>query len=1038
MKIELYIDKQLCDISDPDKFSVYLKRQLYNPTELNTKDAQASYSITLPASTTNNRIFGFANVEEVRGKFGHLYDAELIVNGIKILVGKFRLNEINRDSYKGNLGIPAPITVKEIFKDKYMNQLDEWIIKIDNTKGLDFITQINKKDTPPCIFPFVLYGLMPRDPNVPPMYKGELQTEDFEALYKERYKYIYDENVRLGIEDIPASVNCLQMLKQIFENEKYELGGSAFSDERLKNLYVSYKNPNDYPQGWNWGDLGEMKIKGSWRTAYTENGRDYNNFERQFIKNSDDYGEYFNINLFDSNNLVIDDIQDNGTNVTYAQYKDKYTDDKGHHLQRKKLNIHIPKSGYYKVHLYCHDLQLNTVSSQYEFPDNGLIFASTYQANERHNDFRRSRYELQLMRDYGESDFNNVNIVGLYNNPQFPQTHYENRDKAVKYYPFQNEALVVDPAVNQNFICGLRWGSHQDGGEWNGKDEYENNNVSSSDYLVYASPNYMFIANGFSWDKTFSQKKKILCAYDSSAYGVYENIDAESYVRLENNYHKYGVEDIVDKEIEGSEEDENGKKPTEVKITYKWDEDIKIRHGMFEDYPPRDTNDSNKFKPINRVRNGGDGMQYVKGNGTVECIIWLEKGEQLALCLAGDMADRRGGKKRWDECIAIINNLEFSLHIEPFRSDIEWNNFDSQGNAMTNINEQLKWYPEKEENGEDKVDPGFRKGSINLIEFLPSNVKADEWIEHFCKAFNLALVNTGERRFELNVKQADLPSDVNRLIDIDNRAHVVHHSNQPLSLPRVYKLGFTNSTDEEGYYRSERTNREKPHIPIETGGGEFYTGSIDTNTIEQTSNFSYCWYRQLYRVDKKEEEDERYKDKHIIPLIKVPIITDHEIWDWADDYKEMVSKQYFDKSQRFWFKTGTRRFPLGMQGIKKEEKEEKQTRALDNPLPRKHAEIAVVSNSFKKLDEELDEELDGELELSYENKPNTLLNKYFFLLDNNTNYTEIECYLTPEEYEKINLCLVKFNGDLYNVASVDGYDPMCRKPAKLQLIPKIK
>jgi len=95
-------------------------------------------------------------------------------------------------------------------------------------------------------------------------------------------------------------------------------------------------------------------------------------------------------------------------------------------------------------------------------------------------------------------------------------------------------------------------------------------------------------------------------------------------------------------------------------------------------------------------------------------------------------------------------------------------------------------------------------------------------------------------------------------------------------------------------------------------------------------------------------------------------------------------------------------------------------------LEQKYADVAVVSNAS------------GGLVLNYENKPGSLMQTYFFLLADNVGYTQIECYLTPEEYEKINLSLVRFNGDLYNVASVDNYDPMCRKAAKLKLIPKMK
>ena len=130
--IELYINQQLCEIENPENFSVYLKRQLLNPAELSIKDAQRSYDITLPATGINNAIFGYLNTEEVKGKFSELYDAQLLVNGIRIFDGKFKMSEITKDSYKGNLGIPAQKTIKDIFGEMKMNEAGEWKIQFKN------------------------------------------------------------------------------------------------------------------------------------------------------------------------------------------------------------------------------------------------------------------------------------------------------------------------------------------------------------------------------------------------------------------------------------------------------------------------------------------------------------------------------------------------------------------------------------------------------------------------------------------------------------------------------------------------------------------------------------------------------------------------------------------------------------------------------------------------------------------------------------------------------------------------------------------
>ena len=78
------------------------------------------------------------------------------------------------------------------------------------------------------------------------------------------------------------------------------------------------------------------------------------------------------------------------------------------------------------------------------------------------------------------------------------------------------------------------------------------------------------------------------------------------------------------------------------------------------------------------------------------------------------------------------------------------------------------------------------------------------------------------------------------------------------------------------------------------------------------------------------------------------------------------------------------------------------------------------------------------LRLDYKNQPNTILTTYFNLLTNNENcYTTVGCYLTPEEYSNINNSIIKFNGDLYYIAEIDGYDPLGRRKATLKLIRKI-
>lgn len=158
--LNVYINGMLCDIDNKSK-DVLFKRQFLNPTSLNTEDRQRTYSIFLPKSPKNNRIFGYKNVEETIGKFSNSLKAVAYVNGLKVLEGFFLLMKIEPKGYVGNLAVPLLKTTSEIFGDRTMNQAKEWLIPFGAFK--DSIEEYNRMDNAPCIFPYVLYGLLPKE-----------------------------------------------------------------------------------------------------------------------------------------------------------------------------------------------------------------------------------------------------------------------------------------------------------------------------------------------------------------------------------------------------------------------------------------------------------------------------------------------------------------------------------------------------------------------------------------------------------------------------------------------------------------------------------------------------------------------------------------------------------------------------------------------------------------------------------------------------------------------------------------------------------
>ena len=959
--IELYINKTLCDIQSPEKLGVRLNRVLINPSELSTKDAQYSYSITIPSTPINDAIFGYANVEEVKNKFNRQYLAQLYVDSVRIFDGLFKLGEIDADgSYKGNLLIPAKKTISQIFGDKKMNEIsNEWILSLKDPQNenaiLDMVEMMNRYNTdkgiPVCIFPLVLYGLLPK---VPKLLKDG----------KEEYsgKTIWDKYVRLGIEDFPPSINCLAAIEAIFTHQRddkgefYKIGGSAFDDERLKNLYMSYQNPTDYQQEWNWGHLGKFSIKGRWTNIKNDN-RDIqrSHLETRFHQTQGDY-EHIAVNLLSAKNSDISVEEDNGTNI--YQWKGKNEKNEEDNSVINNTHIVIPASGLYKVTFSATMKVGNSADNDFSSQQNSDLnlrfsYANSYKA---HNEFDSSRYEVKLIRDRGNGGFemdsqvidsvffkNNhnqeMNKTGAYDEiNQFPLF-----ETSPKYFPQAepDAILFVDPCQNANIISGFRWG--------NGDLEGSGNPVDKNHFDC----SILSAKNGFSWDK----------ALNTLTYSAVKSPP----------YWRYG---ILQNRVEEKEGEEAGEidEETVKEFGYEISEKFKVELNSPDNYIRKHDN--------------------LNGDGLVHSIIWLEKGERITVVDVTDMGVWRRGRRKEGKRAYIKHEVTFDLQIEPYKVNSEWitANFEGTGTAPMEWNESSD----------------FKTDYIDLFKFLPSGQKIDDWLNNFCKAFNLQLTQPKDGEFELNVKQTRSTASVPSLIDLDTKASIAQRSNEPLGLPSEFQLGFKIDKEEEGYVKAEEDDKD--------GGGSFFTGNIDGQVLSQTSNFSYNWFKDItHEVDGLVyDEGGLWLPGTIKQNLKLPVITNKEIWkEQFSDYVVMMKKQYPNFSQRFWYKNNQTKNV----GLIWANKQELKLPELENNLTNKAVSLSI----------------------DYYNKSHSVLNTYFSIIaTDDSNFTYIECFLTSDEYEQLDGSkLIKLNGDLYYIASIEGYDPTGGNKTKLKLIRKV-
>lgn len=443
VNIEIYINDVLTD--NAKNLSIRMNRQLINPAELNTKDAQWSFSIDLPPTPNNHKALNFANVEETKNKFTRIYKAQVVINSVRIFIGNFRLSESSAKGYKGNLYIPAVKSIKDIFGDLPLNTLPEYRIPF-----ADFPTSVSAINVAAlsvpqmAIFPYVLYGLMPKVPL-------DRNANNFSA------RDLWDSSVRIKMQDVPPSINPLLMLKHLFNSQGFELQGSAFNDAKLVQLYESYRNPADYVQPWNYGRHGIMELSGSWSSRYNRRTGGNEQFEAGVNQTSDRGYNIYSSDLFDATNVRINITQDPGSNILYKEVNDTSG------TTWAQTQIRVPATGYYKVRFSTAINVFNNANWRATDPRTGVQHVSG-DGDKHLNHMGYRVYEVKLLRDRKTGDFglSNAKLDGgfyEFNQPQNGNFDTVNIPKYFPQIPSTGQINFIDQVQNRKYLLGMGYGS---------------------------------------------------------------------------------------------------------------------------------------------------------------------------------------------------------------------------------------------------------------------------------------------------------------------------------------------------------------------------------------------------------------------------------------------------------------------------------------------------------------------------------------------------------------------------------------------------
>ena len=1010
-------------------FDINLNNKLRNPEVILSKQAEYSFTFDLPKTPHNNEVFQFANVISVSNKFSRIYDCELNVDGLQLFRGKLTISEIDKSSYRCNLVVVKVVTLEEIFGDTKLSELD-WYVPFN---GISTINQVNADRDSKYWFPYACYGAFAKKP-----------LTQYNTYNEYTSIYSIDYTNKFYCSTFYPSLNMLEVMRRCFEHKGYKLEGTVLKDSLLDKVYLSTSLGSEQVPIYNLGNsrFGRVQLGGKFQNFYLESdGNNYTAPTRlgEIVSLDYPYDEWTK-GKFNFEEVCVYNLLDSGKSTsasTVAETEIKYdtfiyADGDGY--------ITIPSDGLYRIHL---DANLENVISKQEFTksDGSKVEVMPIGADvmgvgeycyfdddedrentpigeeeekeplvivrwgEWDNDQRKEvsagsqnkgrtlfrQYkpmEIQLVKNY---DGNKIELIkgcvsythnGV--NPNFSQSKaivsaYPH-EQSLPNVPLNTESINGDANLFADswFMPGYIPDFHLDTKPWYG--------VAESETVLFdpvVNPNFIcglssigrcasVIKNGYSWYKGDTYQNDSIV--DNKGYNKYEK-DGDSYIKSSSDFQK-GT-------LEGSQTKVN-----------------------FNDIP---------FHQAGQVL-----------NGQVECMVYLNKDDRLSLVALtrcyDDMATGFLGMspdnpivnpdgtmvtiRDWTKTGTYPIKGEFNLVVEAVAEEHSDKFLSSGGNwnTKTKFSEEL-----------------------NLGQFLSNDIKMSDFVNDVQKAFNLSF-SQNEKIVTMDIQKED--EILGYSINIDDRVNTkdAELKMTKINYPSSVAVKYNINTKEAGYYNTvpkERLNKDTWEKYGSMGYDKIELDNTgDVSALENQLGFSYTWYETFkfhdYNVEEKINPHSRKKYTAVTETsvtttdLRIPVQIDREYFVDRGNIEQYMQKDGYSLKQRLWFRqfhpmvSNVRTMYDGFEGEDR----------VDLYIP---------------VRERIE---DGKsLELSYYNKDNSLLRRYFNISQGiENNYVEIDCHLSPEEYYALkNGAYVVFNSDKYKVAEISKYSISHKSPCTLKL-----
>lgn len=990
--VELFVNGEKMELESQSSLNLRFNNTLYDPEKITSTQAEYSFEFEIPSTPHNDRVFDYANNLSKLNKFHIRWNAQVYADGTKIFDGSLTLNGYKDKKYQCNLVSIKNYSLEDIFGEDVLTDIrlasgEKWGIPFDGAGDSGYTinyynSEMNNSNRNDVCFPLICYGAFQKSPS------GTTQVSDDDTLKEYTSRFDMDKYNRWYVESFYPSLSVLEVIKRAFEYKGYTVGGDAFEDLLLKNIYMSVNLADGQSPTYNLGNpkFGAVSLTANMTSSGSTAYEQELNFPYYKVFGHVSTGEYLdNVTEYNLTSIMLYDVLSNN-NVTVNAPSYMY--------QPNEHLIVIPADGFYKVEMRVTSNLLSTgnITVAQNLYDH-LNREFSYEDIQLPVGFNENTpIEVALLRNYEDNyelikgKKNRCYANGNPNDETYTEGRvYPNVEEWLTCFPHEDAYSSTLPTKQNDLTLYNTQGTRRADGSVSShvggrrSAAVTRGDVSGHEAYNGGSGNGTTVdGNGF--DRNSGRRwtrAKLGYVYNDGEIMAYDQAVSKSFICGVSSFYG-GVASVM----------KNG---------YSWSKSVSEENQAF--YPEigysfmtRNESGGTDFEETQYNYNTyiNTPVSYVNStnttlNGYISCMVYLNKNDVLQV-----MAVHRGYETAIGNAVyyQTSSNVELSITAASPRSYYDLNAAHYTYNSPTEFDVNL-----------------------NLANFLNKEKKISDWIQNVVDAYNLEIVQNGNI-VEINTKKKYF-QHLFTAVELDNRVNSAEAESQAINYPKSMAIKYKIDCEEWGFEKSVYPQSKLNDADWKDYGDSGFTtielndDTYVTQTSDKNLQFSYTWYDNFNWLPVDSGFTEESGDTL---TLRMPVISKFTYMIDGYNYEESMKHDGYGLAQRFWYK------PHSTDAY-----------VWTRTYPTEKVDVYIPTN-------------DGNgYNLSYKTSEMSLLDKYFNIVAYlASNYVIVEAYLNAEEYKMVkNGAMLHFDSDLYYPVEISGFDPSGNNPTEIKMMKKI-